>query len=96
MFTSVDSVRELGGIPIVMTDGGFWDIEHNSTNDITYSYSGEKSYSRLPDYEWVVDKRIDRTDKLVVPAQDKGSRFVEPNDSIFVEYDKKWVKDPSD
>ena len=80
-----------------MTDSGFWDIEHNSTNDITYSYSGRKSYSRFPPtYEWVVEQRKDRTDKLVLPVQDRSSRFVNPIDSIFVEYDKKWVKDPND
>lgn len=96
VFDKVDSTRQLGDIPIVLTDWGFWDMEQNSTNDLTYSYGGDKEYTRLPDHEWVSDKRKDLIDKVVLPEQDKGNPFVHHDDAIFVEYDKKWLKSEGD
>ena len=30
---------------IALTDYGFWDIEANATNNVTYSYRGGKHYA---------------------------------------------------
>ena len=44
VFNNVKSVKEIGDVNIVMTDYGFWDIEVNTTKDVTYSYSTQKEY----------------------------------------------------
>ena len=41
VFQRIDSIKSLGEINIVMTDYGFWDIEPNMTNSITYSFRGK-------------------------------------------------------
>lgn len=46
VFSKVDSVRELDTVNIALTDYGFWDIEVNRTNNVTYSYRNGKSYDK--------------------------------------------------
>ena len=79
VFSKFESIRSLESVTIAMTDYGFWDIEPNKTNYITYSYRGGKSheYVDVPDFN-------DRTSKLIKPTIQ-----VAPTDKI-VEYDKIW------
>lgn len=79
VFSKFESIRSLESVTIAMTDYGFWDIEPNKTNYITYSYRGGKSheYVDVPDFNG-------RTSKLVKPTIK-----VAPTDKI-VEYDKIW------
>ena len=78
----IDSVKSLDSISIAMTDYGFWDIEPNSTNHMTYSYRGEKNFG---DYE----KRNTDVRKLIHPTTVLGD-----TDKI-VEYDKVWERKAS-
>ena len=61
-----------------MTDYGFWGIEPNMTNDITYSYRGMK------DYEDEVEFKNSRIDKIVLPTFDVGEG------DVVVECDRVW------
>ena len=44
-----------------MTDHGFWDIEANQTNNITYSYRSGKSYNAADEFNKDTTKLIDPT-----------------------------------
>ena len=61
-----------------MTDYGFWGIEPNMTNDITYSYRGMK------DYEDGIEFKNSRIDKIVLPTMNVGET------DVVVEYDRVW------
>ena len=63
VFSKVDSVRELDTVNIALTDYGFWDIEVNRTNNITYSYRGGKSYGNID-----VQNFNNDTTKLIDPT----------------------------
>lgn len=45
VFSKVEEVRELDTVNIALTDYGFWDLEENNTNNVTYSYRNGKHYS---------------------------------------------------
>lgn len=79
MFRSIESIKSLDSVTIVLTDYGFWDIEPNQTDYITYSYCGtEKEYNVIEgDYQA-------RGDKVVLPTTVLGDA-----DKV-VEYDKVW------
>jgi len=73
-----------GDVTIALTDYGFWDIEPNQTNEITYSFRG----AGRKDIEVIGDVEFNgRKEKLVDPPCD-----VLETDRI-VEYDRKWVVD---
>jgi hypothetical protein len=83
VFSKVEEVRELDTVNIVLTDYGFWDIEANSTNNVTQSYRGGKEY---------ISKLVDSTDyqlhelnadisKLVTPTM-----TFSPSENKVVEY----------
>jgi hypothetical protein len=66
VFSWVDSVRELDTVNIALTDYGFWDIEVNQTNNITYSYRNGKSYEEnVTEFNGDNTKLIDPTISLV-------------------------------
>lgn len=75
VFSWVDQVRELDTVNIAMTDYGFWDIEENNTNNVSYSYRSGKEYSKK------VLKFNNDISKLVTPTID----FTSPDD-IAIEY----------
>ena len=80
-------MRELDTVAIAMTDYGFWDIEPNTTNDITYTYSGGKE---------VLDSRsfFEDESKLTRPdieLDSAESQLVAEHGSRFVEYDDLWT-----
>ena len=76
--SKVEYIKSLGTQDIVMTDYGFWGIEPNMTNDITYSYRGMK------DYEDGIEFKNSRTDKIVLPTMNVGET------DVVVEYDRVW------
>ena len=78
VISKVEYIKSLGNQNIVMTDYGFWGIEPNMTNDITYSYRGMK------DYDDEVEFKNSRTDKIVLPTFDVGET------DVVVEYDRLW------
>ena len=64
VFKKVDSIKSLDNITIALTDYGFWDIETNTTNDVTYSYTGEDN---LKEYGTTSSSFNTRQEKLVLP-----------------------------
>ena len=74
-------MESLGDTTIALTNYGFWDIEPNQTNYVTYSYRGRKNHTWLDgEYEDIKEHH-----KLVKPN-------VALNDTDKVsEYNKKWV-----
>lgn len=80
VFTRVEEMRDLDNVSIVMTDYGFWDIEPNTTNDVTYSYRQKDAKT----YETDVAAFNSSTTKLVKPTI-----ALAPSDKV-VEYDKVW------
>ena len=80
VFSKVESIRELDNVTIALTDYGFWDVESNQTNNITYSYRGAKNHGDV-----VYNSYPKNDTKIVLPDNpDIGSG------SIVVQYDKPW------
>ena len=80
-------MRELNTVAIAMTDYGFWDIEPNTTNDITYIYRGKKKISYFKSF-------FDDESKLIRPSielDSAESQLVAEHGSRFVEYDDVWA-----
>ena len=78
VFTNVKQIKGLGEIPIAMTDYGFWDIEPNTTKQITYSYRGVKDCFPVGNYNAHLEK-------LILPTTQIGPG------QIVSEYDKIWT-----
>ncbi len=78
-------MRELDSVSIAMTDYGFWDIEVNATNDITYSYSGKKEVEQFQSF-------FEDESKLTRPDIGLGSS----GGGKFIEYDDLWTYTESD
>ena len=94
VFSKVEKIRELDTVNIAMTDYGFWDIEANQTNNITYSYRGGKTYEN----EGVENFNDDDT-KLVDPTIDlntapKYCEYSHEDDGTIAQYgrDRLWQK----
>lgn len=79
VFRSVESIKTLDSVTIVLTDYGFWDIEPNETDYITYSYRGGEKKHSVIDGEYQA-----RGDKVVLPT------IVVGETDRVVEYDKVW------
>jgi hypothetical protein len=80
VFSKVESIRELDNVTIALTDYGFWDVEPNQTNAITYSYRGIKGHEPTT-YNGYPKKST----KIVLPDNpDIGIG------SVVVQYDKPW------
>ena len=80
-------MRELNTVAIAMTDYGFWDIEPNTTNDITYTYRGKKKISYFKSF-------FEDESKLIRPSielDSAESQLVAEHGSRFVEYDDLWA-----
>lgn len=80
VFNQVVSFKELDTTNIAFTDYGFWDVETNKTNDLTYSYRGSKTYGFIEPLQ----KKYYRNDKIVFPTM-----VLSDTDKV-VEYDKIW------
>ena len=80
VFSKVESIKELDNVTIALTDYGFWDLEPNQTNTITYSYRGGKSHSNVSYNNYPKEQT-----KVVLPdgAVEAGQ--------IVVQYDKPWT-----
>ena len=94
VFSKVEEVRELDTVNIALTDYGFWDIEANTTNNVTYSYRGGKKFIDP------IEVKNQDISKLVTPtmAFSANQRAVEYSDDgdthgidrIWDEYDDNW------
>ena len=94
VFSWVDSVRELDTVNIALTDYGFWDIEANQTNNITYSYRNGKSYENnvTPSFNEDNTKLIDPTISLESnPKYCEYSHEYEDSDENYG-IDRLWEK----
>ena len=69
-----------------MTDYGFWDIEVNATNDITYSYTGKKEICPLGRL-FQDESKLIRPDIKLNSAETAQSN----HGRKFVEYDDLWA-----
>jgi hypothetical protein len=78
VFNNVEQLKTLDNISIVLTDYGFWDIESNQTNSVTYSFkNGLKDYSKCGPFNG-------RKNKVSTPTL-----ALQDTDSV-AEYDKAW------
>lgn len=80
MFSKVESIKELGDITIAMTDYGFWDIEPNTTNNITYSFRSEGKGVDTISTSYDI-----RPDKIIRPKETDLTDFIIAN-----EYQRVW------
>ena len=81
VFNDMEDVETLGESTISLTDYGFWDIEPNQTNYVTYSYRGRKTHKSIDGTYCDIGKHH----KLTKPTVALGA-----GDKV-VEYDKKWT-----
>ena len=47
VFGKVTGLKEMDSVSVVFTDYGFWDLETNDSNGISYSYRGGKSHQQI-------------------------------------------------
>ena len=80
VFSKVQSLRQLDNVSIAMTDYGFWDLEVNSTNDVTYVYNGNKEIDQLG------ASINDDASKVIHPEKNI------PSGTLYSEYDTLWQK----
>lgn len=95
VFSWVDSVRELDTVNIALTDYGFWDIEANQTNNITYSYRNGKSYENnvTPAFNGDNTKLIDPTISIKPTTKYcEYSHEEESGDEETYRIDRLWNK----
>ncbi len=86
VFNRVDSIKQLGDVNIAMTDYGFWDLELNQTDNITYSFRHTgKSYKACT---W--NGHLMTNTKIILP----DNHQMMPGSKIC-EYDKQWTLDDS-
>ena len=92
VFSKVESIRELDTVNIAMTDYGFWDVEENQTNNITYSYRNGKSYENedVPEFNNDTTKLVDPTIQLGDAV--KYCEYSHVDDGTATEYgiDRLW------
>lgn len=85
VFSRFQKFREMNGdVVVALTDYGFWDVEKNHTNNVTWSYRGGKSVSKD------AGSFNELNDKLLLP-------IVQPiygTDKV-VQYDRIWRKEES-
>ena len=85
VFTKLTSVKTLDSVNIAMTNCGFWDLERNQTNKVTYIFNGSKD-------------RVEKNGtfngeihKLLLPYDTSYGKYTDR----VVEYDKIWKPDGS-
>ena len=81
VFKEIVQIKSLDSVNIALTDYGFWDLETNTTNNITYSYRWD-----LKDYVKPIGNLNNRKQKMVLPTT-----ALADTDKV-VEYNKVWSK----